>query len=41
MELGFGLFMSYSNVRAHFNGNLRYETTLGKGTAFFIEIPLS
>lgn len=37
---GLGLFMSYSNIRAHFNGNLRFESETGKGTAFFIEIPL-
>lgn len=37
---GLGLFMSYSNIKAHFNGNLRYETEEGKGTAFLIEIPL-
>ena len=37
---GLGLFMSYSNIKAHFNGDLRYETTKGKGTTFFIEIPL-
>lgn len=37
---GLGLFMSYSNIKAHFNGNLRYETYKGKGTAFFIEIPM-
>ena len=38
---GLGLFMSYSNIKAHFNGNLRYETKEGKGTSFFIEIPLT
>lgn len=37
---GLGLFMSYSNIKAHFSGNLRYETEKGKGTSFFIEIPL-
>lgn len=37
---GLGLFMSYSNIKAHFNGNLRYETKKGKGTTFFIEIPM-
>ena len=37
---GLGLFMSYSNIKAHFNGNLRYETKLRKGTTFFIEIPI-
>ncbi len=37
---GLGLFMSYSNIKAHFSGNLRYETEAGKGTAFYIEIPV-
>lgn len=36
---GLGLFMSYSNIKAHFNGNLRFETKKGVGTTFFIEIP--
>lgn len=36
---GLGLFMSYSNIKAHFNGNIRFETRKGKGTTFFIEIP--
>lgn len=36
---GLGLFMSYSNIKAHFSGNLRYETEKGKGTSFFVEIP--
>ncbi len=38
---GLGLFMSYSNIKAHFSGKLRYETKAGKGTAFFIEIPMN
>lgn len=38
---GLGLFMSYSNIRAHFNGNMRYKTEKGKGTTFYIEIPLN
>lgn len=37
---GLGLFMSYSNIKAHFNGNMRYYTKRGQGTTFFIEIPL-
>ena len=37
---GLGLFMSYSNIKAHFNGKLKYETEKGKGTSFIIEIPL-
>ena len=36
---GLGLFMSYSNIKAHFSGNLRCETEKGKGTTFYIEIP--
>ena len=36
---GLGLFMSYSNIKAHFNGNIRFDTRAGKGTSFFIEIP--
>ena len=38
---GLGLFMSYSNIKAHFNGNMRYETKKGEGTTFYIEIPLA
>lgn len=37
---GLGLFMSYSNIKAHFNGNMRYISKKGQGTTFFIEIPL-
>ena len=36
---GLGLFMSYSNIKAQFNGNLTYETELGKGTTFYITLP--
>ena len=37
---GLGLFMSYSNIKAHFSGNLKYETKKGKGTTFYVEIPM-
>ncbi|MDO5555655.1 MAG: HAMP domain-containing sensor histidine kinase [Clostridia bacterium] len=37
---GLGLFMSYSNIKAHFNGSLKYKTKQGQGTIFYIEIPL-
>ena len=37
---GLGLFMSYSNIRAHFNGNITFESHEGKGTTFFIHLPL-
>ena len=37
---GLGLFMSYSNIRAHFNGNIRFESEVGRGTTFEIVIPV-
>ena len=33
--------MSYSNIKAHFSGNITYTTEKGKGTSFFVEIPLN
>ena len=36
---GLGLFMSYSTIRAHFNGNIDFETEKGKGTTFHITLP--
>ena len=36
---GIGLFMSYSNIRAHFNGDITYSTEKGKGTIFNIILP--
>ena len=38
---GLGLFMSYSNIKAHFNGNITFESEQGKGTVFNITIPLN
>lgn len=38
---GLGLFMSYSNIKAHFNGHMKYETKQGEGTTFVLEIPLT
>ena len=37
---GLGLFMSYSNIRAHFNGTMTFDSDLGKGTIFNIVLPL-
>ena len=37
---GLGLFMSYSTIRAHFNGNISFETKAGKGTTFNISLPI-
>ena len=38
---GLGLYMSYSNIRAHFNGNMTVESEVGKGTTFNIFIPVN
>jgi len=37
---GLGLFMSYSNIRAHFKGNMTVESEKGQGTTFHIILPL-
>ena len=37
---GLGLFMSYSNIKAHFKGDMSFETEKDKGTTFFIKIPV-
>ena len=37
---GLGLFMSYSTIKGHFNGNITFESEPGKGTKFNIIIPL-
>ena len=38
---GLGLFMSYSNIRAYFNGDIKFESVDGKGTTFCISLPLN
>ena len=37
---GLGMFMSYSTIRGHFNGDITFNTELGKGTTFNIILPL-
>lgn len=37
---GLGLYMSYSTIRAHFNGNILVSSKKGEGTMFTIIIPL-
>lgn len=37
---GLGLYMSYSTLRAHFNGDITYESETGKGTTFHIILPI-
>ena len=38
---GLGLYMSYSNIKAKFNGNITFESEAGKGTTFKILLPIS
>ena len=37
---GLGLYMSYSTIRAHFNGDIQVESEEGKGTTFSVILPL-
>ena len=37
---GLGLFMSYSNIKAHFSGTMTFESETGHGTTFNIIIPV-
>ena len=37
---GLGLFMSYSTIRGHFNGNITVESKKNEGTTFKIILPL-
>ena len=37
---GLGLYMSYSTIRAHFNGTITVDSEEGKGTIFTIVLPL-
>ena len=37
---GLGLYMSYSTIKAHFNGDITFESETGKGTTFNIILPL-
>lgn len=38
---GLGLYMSYSNIKSKFNGNITFESEVGKGTTFHIVLPLN
>ena len=37
---GLGLFMSYSTIKGHFNGDLNFTSEVGKGTKFNIVLPV-
>ena len=38
---GLGMFMSYSTIKGHFNGDITFTTEINKGTTFNIILPLS
>ena len=37
---GLGLFMSYSTIKANFNGDMSFTSEVGKGTIFYVTIPI-
>jgi len=37
---GLGMFMSYSTIRGHFNGNITFASEVGIGTRFNVILPL-
>lgn len=37
---GLGMFMSYSTIKGHFNGDMNFTTEIGKGTTFNIVLPV-
>ena len=37
---GLGLFISYSNLKTQFNGDLKFDSELGKGSTFEIILPI-
>lgn len=37
---GFGLYLAYSVIKGSFGGDMSFETETGKGTKFYITIPL-
>ena len=37
---GLGMFMSYSNIKAHFNGDITFQSEEGVGTQFDIIVPI-
>ena len=38
---GLGLYMSYSMIKGNFKGDMYFETEEGKGTTFYIKIPIN
>ena len=38
---GFGLYLAYSVIKGSFGGEITFDTEEGKGTTFYIEIPIN
>ncbi len=38
---GLGLYMSYSTIKGKFNGDITFESTVGKGSTFTVQIPMN
>ncbi|MDD4066847.1 MAG: HAMP domain-containing sensor histidine kinase, partial [Clostridia bacterium] len=38
---GLGLYMSYSMIKGNFKGDMYFESEEGKGTTFYIKVPIS
>jgi signal transduction histidine kinase len=38
---GLGLYMSFSTIKGVFRGNMWFESSVGTGTVFYIQLPLS
>ena len=38
---GLGMYISYAIIKTQFNGNIRFESEPGRGTTFYIDIPIS
>lgn len=37
---GLGLYMSYSTIKAHFGGDITFNSVSGEGTVFNITLPI-
>ncbi|MDP4267852.1 MAG: hybrid sensor histidine kinase/response regulator [Bacteroidota bacterium] len=38
---GLGVYVSYSSIKGNFNGDMSFESEEGKGTTFYVSIPVS
>ena len=37
---GLGLYMSYSTVKGKYNGDITFKSELGKGSTFYVRLPI-